>query len=172
MIDAWSWTCLGALFHYNKARHGGGPAFSGSQFCHWESDPLVSSVRWGKSKARGRVLPPWMHPTHASHPQLSLPSNKLTGGFRFTLVLIRIQAKGNLYFCVYTVGSGGWRAWNSTWWSPEQHAKLLLKSCSLINLIYRYVNSSLSLFFFFFFLVFLPFLGPHSQHMEVPRLGA
>ena len=24
---------------------------------------------------------------------------------------------------------------------------------------------------FFFFLVFLPFLGPHPRHMEVPRLG-
>ena len=25
--------------------------------------------------------------------------------------------------------------------------------------------------FFFFFFVFLPFLGPLPQHMEVPRLG-
>ena len=25
--------------------------------------------------------------------------------------------------------------------------------------------------FFFFFLIFLPFLGPLPQHMEVPRLG-
>ena len=24
---------------------------------------------------------------------------------------------------------------------------------------------------FFFFLIFLPVLGPHQQHMEVPRLG-
>ena len=26
--------------------------------------------------------------------------------------------------------------------------------------------------YFFFFMVFLPFLGPLLQHMEVPRLGA
>ena len=26
-------------------------------------------------------------------------------------------------------------------------------------------------FFFFFFLVFLPLLGLHQRHMEVPRLG-
>ena len=25
--------------------------------------------------------------------------------------------------------------------------------------------------FFFFFFVFLPFLGPHPRHIEVPRLG-
>ena len=33
------------------------------------------------------------------------------------------------------------------------------------------VHFFLSFFFFFFFLVFLPFLGPPLQHMEVPRLG-
>ena len=27
------------------------------------------------------------------------------------------------------------------------------------------------LIFFFFFVIFLSFLGQHSQHMEVPRLG-
>jgi len=26
-------------------------------------------------------------------------------------------------------------------------------------------------FYFLFFSVFLPFLGPHPRHMEVPRLG-
>ena len=25
--------------------------------------------------------------------------------------------------------------------------------------------------FFFFFFIFMPFLGPHPWHMEVPRLG-
>ena len=31
--------------------------------------------------------------------------------------------------------------------------------------------SFLSFFFFFFFFCLLPFLGLHSWHMEVPRLG-
>ena len=34
-----------------------------------------------------------------------------------------------------------------------------------------FLPSFLPSFFFFFFPVFLPFLGSHSRHMEVPRLG-
>ncbi|MBL0864785.1 hypothetical protein IBN19_04856 [Escherichia coli] len=37
----------------------------------------------------------------------------------------------------------------------------VLKLCIFLFFIY----------FLFLFLVFLPFLGPHPQHMEVPRLG-
>ena len=35
----------------------------------------------------------------------------------------------------------------------------------------RQVLLILLLLFFFFFFVFLPFLGPHPWHIEVPRLG-
>ena len=33
------------------------------------------------------------------------------------------------------------------------------------------ISQSISFFSFLFFFVFLSFLGPHPQHMEVPRLG-
>ena len=33
------------------------------------------------------------------------------------------------------------------------------------------MKTQLSLFFFFFFFFFSCFLGPHPQHMEIPRLG-
>ena len=33
------------------------------------------------------------------------------------------------------------------------------------------IRLKMTLGFFFFFFVFLLFLGPHLQHMEVPRLG-
>ena len=33
------------------------------------------------------------------------------------------------------------------------------------------IDTNYYFFFFFFFFVFLPFIGPHPQHMKVPRLG-
>ena len=54
----------------------------------------------------------------------------------------------------------------------EYIVKLLDFSNMIGEMLSKYTDNLHFFFFFFFFFVFLPFLGPLPQHMEVPRLGA
>ena len=78
---------------------------------------------------------------------------------------------------LFSHNSGGWK------WEIRVSAELgshenlvpVLQMAAFWLCPYREGTVSLPLllffFFFFFFCLFLPFLGPLSQHMEVPRLG-
>ena len=60
----------------------------------------------------------------------------------------------------------------STFVNGSNDSTFLLVLGELSGLMYgKLENSVRHTVNFFFFFIFLPFLGPHVRHMEVPRLG-
>ena len=77
----------------------------------------------------------------------------------FSILKITPNLEGKLVICI---GNNGYDSLSATC-SYMDYSRKLDKND--INIRFRAINS------FFFFFLFLPFLGPLPQHMEIPRLG-
>ena len=62
---------------------------------------------------------------------------------------------------------------NKRYFSFSSTLKVVVKGdfLALFLILVGKLQAYLFFYLIFFFFVFLPFLGPHLQHMEVPNLG-
>ena len=77
----------------------------------------------------------------------------------------RKTQKKKSYICIYPIPMK-YKALKH--FNPTSQSQFTLYCCSVFNCL-AYHHQCFTPFFFFFFLFF--FLGPHPQHLEVPRLG-